>query len=189
MCERQTARIRLKIALVLKNATRCASPRIIRCDLPLPQLLLQLGANFHEVLSISDIHSLIRVSFQVEKLKLRSIVVALEAFVPRQRSLADRSIEDVLEGPRDVKVLIDGEGQVEVDVVDEFVAVISSNTHRIRHGDLVEVVTAVNHRRVIEWLLVEDRQQTFPCQATHFVPLVTFRHAKPIEEGRHQIQL
>ena len=50
------------------------------------------------------------------------------------------ALQDVLEGGRKVEVLVDGEGHSEVDVVDEFVLAAAHHSHRIIHGDFMEVM-------------------------------------------------
>ena len=127
-------------ALVLQHPFWGADPGVSRDILPQHQLFLQQSQRLGILGVVGQVDHLCGVLGQVVHLPLGAIVVLLQGLVPRQLLSPLSAVQNVLEAEREVEVLVDGEGHPEVEVVDELEAASPDHSHRVVHGDLVEVV-------------------------------------------------
>ena len=105
--------------LSLEDAVGTADPGILGHVLPLVQLLLHLLQHSAVPGLVGHIAPLLWVLLPVEQFPLRSEVVLLERDVPGQWGAVLGPDEDVLEGWREVAVLVYREGRPVVQIVDQ----------------------------------------------------------------------
>ena len=80
------------------------------------------------------------------------VIVFVEGFEPLRGPFLPCPVQQVLEGRRQVKVLVHRKGHPEVDVVDEGEVGQPHPPHRVEHGDFVQAVARVNDSPVFEGL-------------------------------------
>lgn len=115
--------------------------------LPLP--LNQLGLKQFQNLGIAGVSGqvlgLVGVLAPVKELPAFPVVVVMQVLVPARGPAGCGAIQEVLEGWRDVEVLVNGKGHLEVEVVHKVEVLVVHGAHGVGHGDFMVALAAKNH--------------------------------------------
>lgn len=132
----------LRRELLLQHPVRGTHPGVVGVPLPLGQLGLKQLQNLGIARVGSQVLGLVGIPAPVIELPALPVVVAVQVLVPARGLASHRAIQEILEGGRDVEVLVDGKGQPEVEVVHEAEVLVLHRAHGVGHGDLVVALAA-----------------------------------------------
>ena len=130
--------------LLLQHPIWSTHPGVMGLPLPLDQLGLKQFQNLGIAGVGSQVVGLVGVLAPVIELPALPVVVVMQVLIPACGLASCGAIQEVLEGWRDIEVLVDGEGHLEVEIVYKVEVLVVHGAHGVGHGDLVVALAAEN---------------------------------------------
>ena len=127
---------------LLQHPIWSTHPRVMGLPLPLDQLGLKQFQNLGVAGVGSQVVGLVGVLVPVIELPALPVVVLMQVLIPARGLAGCGAIQQILKGRRDVEVLVDGEGHLEVEVVHQVEVLVVHGAHGVGHGDLVVALAA-----------------------------------------------
>jgi len=174
--------------LLLQDSIGGTDPGVTRVPLPLQELRAKQLEDGGVAGVGGQVLALGGVAAAVEELPAVPVVVLVQGLVPVGWLPGPGAVEQVLESGRDVEVLVDGEGHLVVEVVDEAELLVLDGSHGVVHGHLVVALAAEGGGPGL--LRLQRRQQRLPGELHPLCAKDAVRRVgdgEPVQNGRRQI--
>lgn len=152
----------LRRELFFQDPIRGTHPGVMCLPLPLDKLSFQHLQHLSQVWVSSQVPCLLRVLADIVEFPAFPVVVMVEILVPACGLACHGAVQEVLEGRRNIEILVDGKRHLEAEVVNEAEVLVVHGAHGVGHGDLMVALAAEDSGP--KGLCLQHRQEGSACE-------------------------